>query len=237
MRYFITYGDNKFINSKKRIEAEANNFIFDEVTVYSPEILSSEFKENFKEILKMKRGGGYMIWKPYIIFSKLLEIKDNDILVYLDAGCHINKEGLQRYYEYEEKIKNNKSGILATQLKGHLLEKYYTTQTIFDYFNITDKLITDTPQIQSGIIIIRKCDQSVNIISKWLETVYKNPMLFTDIYNEKCPNYFIDNRHDQSIFSVIMKLNNGLTIPDETWVSSNWGQLKNIPFWATRIRT
>lgn len=36
---------------------------------------------------------GYGIWKPYIVNQKLSEIYDNDILVYLDAGCSINIRG------------------------------------------------------------------------------------------------------------------------------------------------
>ena len=40
--------------------------------------------------VKQPRGGGYWIWKSHII-KKINEINDNDILIYLDAGCSINK--------------------------------------------------------------------------------------------------------------------------------------------------
>ena len=162
-------------------------------------------------------------------------MNNNDILVYLDAGCSINKRGLARYLEYEELVNSNSSGILGMQLGENCLEKYYNTTQIFNYLNANED-IKNTPQIESGILVIRKCEGSMNIISKWLKAVYDNPLLFTDFYNSSDPS-FVENRHDQSVLSVLMKQNNGVYIPDETWDPNNWENLSDKPFWATRIRT
>lgn len=71
MIHLITYGDDKFKNSKKRLEKEAlNTGWFDSVTVYRPEILDSNFKNKFKEVLSHSRGAGYWIWKIYIDVQK-----------------------------------------------------------------------------------------------------------------------------------------------------------------------
>lgn len=66
--HFITYGDDNFKNSKKRLEQEAKNVRwFDSISVFGPEDLDNEFKTKFKDVLKDSKGGGYWIWKPYII--------------------------------------------------------------------------------------------------------------------------------------------------------------------------
>ena len=69
-----------------------------------------------------------------------------------------------------------------------------------------------------------------------IETLHKEPLLFTDDYNNNQDYYFIDNRHDQSIFSVIRKIYKTILIKDETWWYSFGGnETIRIPFWATRI--
>ena len=32
------------------------------------------------------RGGGYWVWKPWIIVDTLRQMKENDVLVYVDSG-------------------------------------------------------------------------------------------------------------------------------------------------------
>ena len=94
MIHLISYGDDNYRDAKKRIEMEASSTgWFDSITVYGPEILDNNFKNKFKEVLNHPRGAGYWIWKNYIIKKKLSEINDNDILIYVDAGCSINKKG------------------------------------------------------------------------------------------------------------------------------------------------
>ena len=64
----ITYGNEKFYNSKKRLQNEANSTgWFDTITVYGPEDLDDDFKEKNKNILNQNTGNGYWMWKPYFI--------------------------------------------------------------------------------------------------------------------------------------------------------------------------
>ena len=51
MIHLITYGDSKYTESKKRIYNQANSLgWFDTITLYSPEDLDADFKEQFKNI-------------------------------------------------------------------------------------------------------------------------------------------------------------------------------------------
>jgi hypothetical protein len=237
MIHFISYGNKNFNNSKKRIFRQAIECgWFNSVTMYNPKILDKDFVKKFKDILNCNRGGGFWLWKPYIILKKLNEINENDILIYLDAGCVINPHGKKRFNDYINLLTQNNEYIISFQLP--YIEDEWTIEQIFRYFNINEEnMIRKTGQILSGIIIIKKNEQSINLIKKWYNTIFDNSLLFTDNYNRFQKNNFKANRHDQSIFSILCKLNNVQIIKDETFFS-NFGNQKSLiyPFWATRYK-
>jgi hypothetical protein len=237
MIYLITYGNNKFELSKQRLFKQAINVKwFDKVEMYGPNDLDNNFKNKFKNILDKPRIGGYGIWRPYIINKKLNNIEENDILIYLDAGCSINTKGKQRFDEYLDILNNSNEGIISFQMVHS--EKKYTTKEIFKYFNIDiNNPIANSGQILDGILIMKKNKNLMKLIDKWLKAVYEFPLMFTDVFNKNQPSYFIDNRHEQSVFSVIRKMGTSIIINDETYFKpfGNKESLK-YPFWATRIK-
>jgi hypothetical protein len=241
MIHFITYGDSIYEETKQRLYNQVSNLEwFDTITSYGPEDLDADFKEKFKDILKLPRGGGYWIWKPYIINKHLQMIKDDDILIYLDAGCYINPKGFERFKEYIEMLKNSEEACISFQMNHHI-EKKWTTKEIFESFNINSysKDIIESGQIIATVKMFRKCANSINIVSAWLNALHANPLLFTDHYNKnnQC-EMFIDNRHDQSVCSVLCKLYKSIILEDETYFEDGFGCPKSLkcPFWATRIR-
>ena len=238
MIHLITYGNDNFKNAKVRLCQEATNTgWFDTITSYGPDDLNNDFKEKFKDILNKSRGGGYWIWKSHIIKQKLNEINDNDILIYLDAGCSINPKGKKRFYDYIEIINNSDEGIISFQLDH--IEKFWTTTEIFNYFNIgLDHEIANSGQIMATVRIMKKNKNLINMIDKEIKALYDNPLMFTDHFNNKQHPGFIDNRHEQSVFSIIRKLHNPILIEDETYFKSFGSEESlNYPIWATRFRT
>ena len=238
MIHFITYGNHKFINSKKRICDEAKSVgWFDTITLYGPEDLDLEFHNKFKDILVCPKGGGYWIWKPYIIKKHLEKIDDNDILIYMDAGCTINPSGIDRFKEYIEMFNNSDHGCISFGMEH--LEKIYTNKELFDYFNLDiNGDIANSGQIMATVIILKKNKNSMNIIDLYLKTLYDNPLLFTDDYNNNLCNRgrdeYIETRHDQSILSIIRKLYGSILLSEETYFTFGSEHSLKFPFWATR---
>ena len=238
--HLITYGNNKYSESKNRIIKEGiDTNWFDTITIYSPNDLDKKFKNNFNKILKLRRGGGYWIWKPYFINKKLNEINDNEILVYLDCGCTINKKGENRFYEYIDMLNNSDRGIISFELGPD--EKKASVKEIFEHFNVDiNGNIANSKQFIAGICIFKKNKNSLKSVKTFYETLLKNRLLFTDYYNDMNKNnFFIFNRHDQSIFSIIRKLFGSIILKDETYLvfGGKFGSKKSLkyPFWATRI--
>lgn len=231
--HFISYGDDNFIESKKRIKKEAENFgEFDTIKIYGPDKLTNEFKLKFKNILKEKKGGGYWIWKFDIIRQRLNEIDENDFLIYLDAGCKFFNGGKVRFKEYLEMLNKSIYDIISFRIKK--LEKFITVKEIFNYFNIpiTSK-ICNTGQIIGGVLVMKKRKHIDIILNETIRAIESDNNLVTDFYSDKEQyQFFRYNRHDQSLFSVIRKKFGSIIIKDE----SNLRYGKNNPFRALRIR-
>ena len=238
MIHLITYGSGKqFTLSKIRLCFEAKRVgWFDTITAYGPEHLDDDFKNKFKDILTQPRGGGYWIWKPYVIKKKLKEINDGDILIYLDAGCCINPLAKKRFLEYIDMLQNNQNGIVT--FENGCQEKKWTTREIFNYFNVElNSDIANTKQLVAGIRIMKKNKQLEKLIDLELQTYHENPLLVTDYYNNNNQeSFFKENRHDQSIFSLIHKQHNSVVLKNETFFDEykNFGNKRSFcyPFWA-----
>lgn len=86
-----TYADeNMSISAKKLIES-AIGFI-DKAFSYSPELLGDDFKLYNSDVLNQNRGAGYWIWKPYVLYNSMLAMKENDIVIYCDAGLLLQED-------------------------------------------------------------------------------------------------------------------------------------------------
>lgn len=229
--HLITYGDNNYTKSKYRLVEDANRTKwFSTIKAYDQSDMNSDYKEEFKDVLSQPRGSGYWIWKSYFILKRLKEIEKDDILIYLDAGCTIHKMAYKRFYEYISML--DEKCMIVFQMSH--LEKHYTTKEIFEYFNVLDKKdITESGQHLGGIRIMKNNQETLNIIQTEYNTYKANKLLVTDYYNSSQEPYFIDNRHEQSIFSVLTKLNSNVKVlKDETCLRS----INNFPFFASRIK-
>jgi len=240
--YGISYASRHFQNRYTNILNLGNNCgLFNEFKCFTENDIDENFKQKYKEVWN-QRGGGYWIWKPYIISKMLEQMKDNDILVYIDAGCHINitSESKNRFNKYIEIINNSKSGLLRFQLTHR--EKNYTNKKTIEYFktkfNINDEIMNEylnNFQLVGGIQIIKNTQFTIDFFNKVLEVLNDDMNLFTDKYtltNE-------EHRHDQSIMSLLYKHMNGdLIIDDETYFGEgfNTDRANKYPFWATRLR-
>jgi hypothetical protein len=244
-KYFCSFADRRMSETLHRIKKQAKNMqIYDHIIIYNEKKLDPYFYKSFKDKLKPSRGFGYWVWKPQIILQTFEKMKDGDILQYTDAGCHLNKKGVKRLNEYFELANFSETGILAFQSKVpdnpnlektlELIEKHWTKGDIFDYFEVREQPeIYNTEQIGATIIFVKKGRKSIEIIKKWLQ-VYYDDFSLADDSPSKSPNFeeFIENRHDQSILSMLVKINNVKTISSFEYWQSNFNRLDSYPIWA-----
>ena len=112
-----------------------------------------------------------------------------------------------------------------------LKEKTYTTKNIFRALDCeNNKNITDTGQYHATVIVMRNCKNVKSIFNQVLTCIDDDKFLLTDKYNTQQEKYFIDNRHDQSILSVVRKKHKTIILNDRSYMK------KNCPIEHTRIR-
>lgn len=225
-----------------RIGAEAKQSkFFDEVRLFTEKNFEAEYWDRYKDYYKEKFG--FWIWKPYWIYKQLKTLSDGDFLIYLDAGCEINKAGRKRFEEYLDLTAGSELGILGF-LTG-TLEKAHCKGDLLDYFGVRNNAsITDSSQIMATMVIIKKCEKSMAFVKAWSDIAHNNFNL-VDYSPSISPDLdgFIQNRCDQSIFSLLCKTNGGAVIlPGEevqAWPTTDqeWRKLKRQPFLATRNKT
>lgn len=235
--YFITYGSNDFRIAKKHLLKLANNSgLFKESVGFGVKDLPKEFQKKFKAILKFKRGGGYWIWKHEIINNFLNQINYDDIVIYSDAGSTFNIKGKKRLFEYIEMLNDSDYGTFIIDNESQNLEYQWTIKELFEYFQI-DKNSKEYSSVQKEAthLIFKKNDHSMSFLQKYKEVLDYDPWLITDKYNHKKQSKsFIENRWDQSIFSLLGKTLGCVSIENETHFKLKPEEQYDYPFLAVR---
>ncbi len=217
---FLTYGDKRFRDSRKRIAKEAKSLVFFDRIIAETQKIKKERpirlalkNKEFRKPFNSRRGGGYWMWKPYVILKALSRLKENDILVYSDAGatvpnCDYTREKLS---EYIETVLRSDWGVLS--FRNPYIEKKWTKGDVLRHFHAVDNLtgnphehITNTRQFTANRIIFKKNEHSLKLVRLWWNTATNYPHLFDDSPSAS-PNLpgFVENRHDQSVWSLICK--------------------------------
>lgn len=205
---FITYGDTVFEKSRTRLVQEAQNTgIFKRCIGYTPENLDKDFKKTCEGLLTQKKGGGYWCWKPHIVLKTMQSIPENDWILYADAGCTLIQERKFQVFEQIEIMERSGKFILGYQMP-HLIEKYWTKPELLEFMRVSEnKDITETGQYVGGVFLIKN-NKITREIMHTMESIMKNhPNLIDDSHTNTNDPSFQQHRHDQSLFSLVRKIN------------------------------
>lgn len=250
----LTFANKYYRKSLDRFRRQAEqSYIFDKISVYTEKDLSPTFVKLNKSLLKPScRGFGYWIWKPDVILQTL-ENSSADIIVYCDAGFHLNSNGFDRAHEYFEALSASHKDFCVfsgkpsdrVDLAGakylKLYDKYYTKQYTINRLSIPENhLESDT--IAAGLIIMKRNAITRGFMDNWREIMSSDHTLINDQYDFSPYEGYIEHRHDQAIFSHLMKKSNNyldFSIDEFDWLDNNsgrpnWSKLENYPFHARR---
>jgi len=232
-KYFISFGagNQDYYDAVKRITNQASSLdIFDEVIGYTDNDLKNDkyfWNKHSEFILANKRGFGYWLWKPYFIMKKLEQMNDNDILVYADSGCEIPNNNKEKYRQrWVNKFKLVQSDLIIDTLacNGICLEKEWTKMDLILYLNMNNPLYLNTAQHQGSALIILKCKKIVDLVKEWYNTACNYHLLDDTQSIAKNLPCFKEHRHDQSIYSLLVKkynLHNNYILKDVIWIARN----------------
>lgn len=201
MRYFITYGDNNFVQAKKKIVKEAyQTGEFDEVVAYGREDLSKELL--CTNIINIPRGGGLWTWKADVIWSTMQRANNGDIIVYCDSGCSLQKTNDWNWY-----WKKLKSYDLIAQRILTRNDQVTRKELIQKYIDFNGQDWPYCYQYQATAVILLVSEFTRMFIKEWREIMLFQPQLVMDVTPQERSSQhstLIENRHDQAVYSALI---------------------------------
>jgi len=232
--YLATFGSRGYTGGRNRLcESARRSGWFQDCFGFGPLNLGAAFlARNAYWIRTHGRGFGYWIWKPQAIRRAMARLAAGDILVWMDAGCYLNPAGRDRFRHYCRLVTEHPSGILAFALP--FPERFWTKADVFDALKAPPET-ADSRQLMATCFLLRKDETSETLVQRWSQ-VMRNRSLIDDSPSVR-PNAsdFRENRHDQSVFSLLCKEMGALIMDDETWWDPDWEvRGRNYPFWGIR---
>jgi hypothetical protein len=206
MKTCITFGGGaaNFKEACIRLVGQAESMgVFDRVKMYTDDDLKAlpDFWEKHSDFIQRNpRGYGYWLWKPYLIKKTMKNMKDGDTLMYLDCGCEIDlrkKDLMKQYFEYS-KTQN-------IIIEPNCLEFDWTKMDLVLKLGMLENRYLYTPQFQAGAIMFCVNDKTRKLVDEWYELgcdyhlIDDSPSIAENLQG------FQEHRHDQSIFSLLVK--------------------------------
>ena len=226
MLYVINYANKKYrraqhLNSRTaRKKGKA-----DVVIEYSENDIDDTFYYKNQSILNCSKGNGYWLWKSYIVNKTLNMINDNDYLMYCDSGAYF----INDIHLLIDVMENNNQEIMC--FKINTIEKEWTKRDTFIILDCDSIEYTDSNQNMATLMIMKKTPQVTKFIGEWLRYA-QDERLIMDLPNKLGKdNYlgFKENRHDQSILSLLYKKYDYEAFRDPSQYGNNT-KMKNSPY-------
>ena len=197
----INYATEEFRLSQKKNSSSGRRIgNFDKVIEFGPHSLDRRFRRMHSEVLSVRRGGGLWLWKPYIINKALETATFGDIIFYCDAGSYFVEDArpLLNIARFKQDVVPFSVG---------LVEGQYTKRDTFLLMNCDEAKYYDSSQRMGGFIVVKKSNDSLEFFRQYQYYVSDLRIVSDNDNMLGLPNYpsFIENRHDQSVFSLLSK--------------------------------
>lgn len=203
---FITYATNEFKSNALALVESAFNVGFDKCRLFTPnDIRETAFFEANRTILSNMRGGGYWLWKPYILLQSLKMASEKDVIFYSDAG--------RTSYYYFSIYPSQLIAATRRSPKGYLLGpaapqlgplEWWTKRDCLVLMDADVEFILAKPLLMTWSLWT-KSREAIQFLEEWLDYC-RDPRCLTDIDNQcglEDHQGFRSHRHDQSIFSIL----------------------------------
>ena len=185
-------------NQTNLVASAAMYQAFDVIIPYQPHHIDPDYYEKHKDILSQRRGGGYWLWKPYLILKTLKSMPENDVLLYVDSSS-VFRDGI---YKLLDLAKENDVVVFPNFHSNRgMIKRSVIAKLVND-----DESYLDKVQLDASAILMRNTAKTRSIVEEWL-SYCENPELLTDIASKDEYKDFKDHRHDQAILSIMYHKN------------------------------
>ena len=164
-----------------------------------------------KEIFSAKRGAGYWLWKPWIILNTMLNIaRPCDIICYCDAGT-VWESSKYILTKLAAKIKYGvmtfMHNINGWNHEHQTTERWWSKRDAMILLGVDIDEMYDTVQRKATYSCYQVNPDSIHFVSEWLYFAMDKRIISDDkgALGMNDLDKFVDNRHDQTIMSLLSK--------------------------------
>jgi hypothetical protein len=233
--HFVSFASGRLAGSLARIRAEAAALgRFRSIRTLTPRWLGRDYwAVHAGTVRRHRRGYGFWTWKPYVLRRILAEIPAGDALVYCDAGCSLNVEGVPRLDAYADLAAAHPSQVLAFALDQTV--GAWTKRAALVAAEAPDETRA-RPMVSATALVVRASAAGTDLLREW-ERRMADLRIVDDSPSPGGEHpEFKAHRHDQSVFSLLAHEREVQTIPDETWWHPVWDERREFPIHARRWR-
>lgn len=173
------------------------------IAAFHPDCLDAPFREHNAALLAQERGGGYWLWKPYVI-AAMLAASSAEYIVYCDSGSTLQVP-LQTVVAT---MRETGAKLLAFRMAASdRLERQWSKGRVLRALDAATSDILDSGQICGGVSIWKNCAEMRELTGLWLELAQQAELVDDSPSSDGLGEYegFREHRHDQSLFSVLLK--------------------------------
>ena len=202
MNVLVNYATREFARYRRLSSETARRFGgFARVLERSSADLDADFRRRHAALLAVPRGGGYWLWKPYVIERALCTLDADDCLFYADAGVFFTGP----VDAIAALLRRGGGPLLA--FAGSALEREWTKREAFVLLGCDAPRYADTHQALAGISAWRRCAESFEFVAAWRRAVEDARIVGDAPSRCGAPEYlgFRAHRHDTSAFSLLCK--------------------------------
>ena len=202
MNVLVNYATHEFARYRRLSSETARRFGgFARVLERSSADLDADFRRRHAALLAVPRGGGYWLWKPYVIERALCTLDADDCLFYADAGVFFTGP----VDAIAALLRRGGGPLLA--FAGSALEREWTKREAFVLLGCDAPRYADTHQALAGISAWRRCPESFEFVAAWRRAVEDARIVGDAPSRCGTPEYpgFRAHRHDTSAFSLLCK--------------------------------
>ena len=245
--HFITFANTSYMNPNRILEQAKSFNIFTSIKGLNENDIPEYITQHHQFIQDHPEGYGRFIWKPKIIYDKLLTMEDNDILLYCDAGCHLNINGIDRFNKYLTSFVTN--DVLAFLTPNVYKTNYYVkNDAVMSYFPELHKHLRQ--YMYAGVVFVKKTPSSLRMIYDWL-SLSQNYHFLDSSNSIEHPEVagFIGQDSDNGLFALCVykfqsivsfiephEVSVYLSSGYQTYHNTNWSTLDKFPIQCRRDR-